>query len=173
MTTITSPKVLRDKKELDNIPDSPGYYKWWAPGPTVKKLLGKFYHELAPGLTEGKGELSGYFYIYVGIASKSLRDRLNWHINQINSVGAVKSGFLSTLRKSISSLALGDQFDTDGTNDIINRMIAQYEVCGDFKEKEDKEIDGHMLPLNIKGQKNQKLKNGFTKYLKEVRRAGK
>ena len=158
---------------MSAIPDLPGYYKWWAPEHIVKKLLKDFYNPLLPHLTRGTGDLSGYYYIYVGIATKSLRDRLDWHINQKNCHSAVQSGFLSTFRTSISSLVSGDQSDTDGTNDIIDEMLVQYWADEQFKQIEHSEMGRHVLPLNIQGQPHSILKNGFTKYLQQARADGK
>jgi hypothetical protein len=164
-----SPRSLRVKSNLALIPNLSGYYKWWATENTAKKLLGDFYQELLPHLTIGNDELNKYYYMYVGIASKSLRDRLNWHINQKNDLSAVKSGFLSTFRTSISSL-ISDQSDTKGTNDIIDEMMLQYEVSDNFKKLERSEMIKHILPINIKDQPHEILKNGFRKYLKNARK---
>jgi hypothetical protein len=167
-------KNLRNNGDaLSIIPDLPGYYKWWAPGSIVKKLLGDFYEQLLPHLTQGQEEFGGYCYIYVGIATKSLRERLDWHVNQKHSLSAIKSGFLSTFRASISSLISGDQSDTDETNDIINEMLVEYEISEDFKEMERMEMKKHQLPLNIQGQPHVIIKNGFTRHLKQARRIGK
>jgi hypothetical protein len=169
MKTI-NPKILRDKNNLKIIPDLPGYYKWWSPDHVVRQLLGDFYDDLMPRLICGENELSGYYYIYVGIASKSLRQRLNWHINQKNDLSAVRSGFLSTLRTSISSLVSNDQSDTDGTNKIIDEMMVQFEPSESFREIELSEMSAHVLPLNSHSQPQEILKNGFTKHLKCARK---
>lgn len=175
MKIVKNPKDLRKNKDfLRKIPDKPGYYQWWAPKSVVKELLGCFYEQVFPNMTKGKDELDGFYYIYVGIATKSLRNRLGWHIKQKNRLSAVKSGFLSTLRESISSL-VSDQSDTEYTNKILDQMIVLYKVTDDFEKEETKEIESHCLPLNISKQHNKLLKecDDFTKCLKLARKTGK
>jgi hypothetical protein len=68
-----------------------------------------------------------YICLYVGVAIKeSIRARLNWHVNQHHTKNAVKSGFLSTLRKTLSSLAAGSQYDEAATNAVIDQMVIEY-----------------------------------------------
>lgn len=197
MRTI-SPKTLRNKSALRAVPDVPGWYRFWAPGPVVKELLGDFYQSLRPGLTAGRGRLSGYYYVYVGIAAKeSVRDRLDWHINQRHSYSAVKSGFLSTFRTSLSSLAACDQSDENCTDRLIDEMLVEYEALENtgyenrknmekpekaridratamrLKEIEGREMSRNMLPVNIQGQPNRILKTGFTRHLAAARKIGK
>ena len=82
---------------------------------------------MLPHLTNKKIRGVDYYYIYVGIAVKeSIRDRLNWHINQHHTISSVKSGILSTLRQTISSLVAGNQFDEKTTNSLIDLLFVEY-----------------------------------------------
>lgn len=127
-------KDLRNIECIKSIPkDKPGWYKWWAPQEVLEKLLNSKYIEnehlsyLLPYLTNKKIEGVDYYYIYVGIAVKeSIRDRLNWHINQHHTISSVKSGILSTLRQTISSLVAGNQFDEKTTNRLIDSLFVEY-----------------------------------------------
>ena len=172
---VVSAKVLRQKDMLALIPDDkPGWYRWWAPQKALESLLNSPYiskpylNELIPHLCSYMREQE-YFYIYVGVAiNESIRDRLNWHINQRHTESAVKSGFLSTLRKTISSLVAGDQYNESATNELIDQLIVEYSAM-DLPIKdptaksvitsiEDIEIQKHVIPLNIKGNKRSVLK---------------
>ena len=123
---------LRDKDELKKIPnDKPGYYKWWADRDTLQIILDKLNMQF-DGIKNYLEVKNGYYCIYVGVAIKeSLQARLNWHINQINKPTNVKSGTLSTLRKTISSLVGKNMLDTDATNDFINKLLVEYYLFDD------------------------------------------
>ncbi len=182
-----SAKLLRNKNELNKISKTfPGWYKWWADEISLKKLLNspylknKYYSTLVSNLTTKKINNKTYYYIYVGVAIKeSIQDRLNWHINQKHSKSSVESGFLSTLRQSLSSLVAGNQYDEEKTNKFIDTLIVEYfpikEEIKSIKAKEiiegieKKEINSNFLPLNIKDNRNILLKD----YLKELSKARK
>lgn len=95
---------LRDKNNLKNkVEDKPGYYKWWAEIDEVNLLFEKL--SLATSIVNELEKNGDKYCIYIGVAIKeSVRNILNWHINQINSPSAIKSGTLSTLRQTISSV---------------------------------------------------------------------
>lgn len=184
---IVLAKDLRKKENIEKIPkNKPGWYRWWAPENALVKLLNSKYLDkkyldiLLPKLTQKKINGNIYYFIYVGIAvNESIRGRLNWHVNQHHTESSVKSGFLSTLRKSISSLVAENQFDESATNELIDMLIIEYNTI-DFKihsieaknkieEHECLEINNNVLPLNIKGNKNEYLKE-YKKQLKLIRK---
>jgi hypothetical protein len=166
---IIHAQLLRNPVELANVPgDLPGWYRWWAREADAAALLDSPYlshgysRELLPRIPHGNGTLDGYCYIYTGIAVKeSLRSRLNWHINQVHTESAVRSGTLSTLRQTIASLCAGDQRNESATNNFIDKLVVEYfpieysihsESAKLFLENnEEKEMDGNVLILNIKG----------------------
>lgn len=180
-------KKLRDKENLYKISNNyPGWYKWWASEEAAKMLLNSpyisknYWQELMPKLTTKIINGNKYYYIYVGIAVKeSIRARLNWHINQHHLKTSVESGFLSTLRQSISSLVAFNQYDEDATNKFIDMLIVEYypiNMAIKSKEAKDKieliekeELLNNMLPLNLKDNKNSMVKE----YLKELGRVRK
>lgn len=183
-------KNLRNKTDLYNIAnDKPGWYRWWASKSTLDILLDSKYisHgyllELLPHLTVKNIAGEKYYYIYVGVAIKeSIQNRLDWHINQHHTKSSVESGFLSTLRQTISSLVAADQYDEASTNTLIDSLIVEYcEVDIPIKSPQAKEellaiemteMGEHVLPLNIKGNKNPILKE-FLKEIKEIRKNSK
>lgn len=183
-------KVLRSREYLLEVPnDMPGWYKWWAPKDMLDKILNSPYIEnkylktVFPYLTTKKICGHNYYYIYVGVAIKeSIRSRLDWHINQKHSKSSVESGFLSTLRQSISSLVCGDQYNETETNNFIDNLIIEYYPINleikskDAKEKiekiEKEEINKNVLPLNIRDNNNCILKE-YLKELSKVRKNSK
>ena len=183
-------KELRNPNHLKEVPkDMPGWYRWWAPEEALKMLLdspylnNKYLSSLLSHLTIKNINGKNYYYIYVGVATKrSIQSRLNWHINQHHTKSSVESGFLSTLRKSISSLVAFNQYDEDATNNFINMLIVEYHSVNlpiksnEAKEKiegiEKNEIDNNVLILNIKENKNVLLKD-YLKELKKIRKNSK
>ncbi len=177
-------KELRCDEKISEIPkNSPGWYKWWAPKEEVKLILNSPYindnylEEFLPYLTTRNINGKEYYYIYVGIAVKeSIRNRLNWHINQHHTKSSVESGFLSTLRQTISSLVSCNQYDEKATNDFIDSLVIEYhtvnlEIKSNDAKKiieniEKSEMKNNILPLNIRDNKKEILKN----YLKELSR---
>lgn len=117
---------LRNKKELKRIDNKPGYYKWWANKSELKFILDKLSVKFET-VESAIEEKDGLFCIYVGIAVKeSVRDRLDWHVNDKHSEAQVRNGTLSTLRQSISSLVSQNQYDKKGTNDFIDKLKIEY-----------------------------------------------
>lgn len=117
---------LRNKENLEKINNKPGYYKWWASKSELEFILDKLSvkFETIESAIEKK---EGLFCIYVGIAVKeSVRDRLDWHINDKHTKSQVENGTLSTLRQSISSLVSQNQYDKDGTNNFIDKLKIEY-----------------------------------------------
>ncbi len=180
-------KELRNIEHLRSIPNNiPGWYKWWAPETTLELLLNspyisqKYFLDLLPHLTTKNINGINYYYIYVGVAIKeSIRDRLNWHVNQHHTKSSVESGFLSTLRQTISSLVAGNQYDEESTNKLIDTLIIEYypvetsikslEAKEQIERIEKEELANNALPLNLRDNKNYILKN----YLKELSHARK
>lgn len=175
-------KKIRDLEYLRSIPNNmPGWYKWWATEATLKLLLNspyisqKYFSDLLPNLTTKNINGINYYYIYVGIAVKeSIRDRLNWHVNQHHTKTSVESGFLSTLRQTISSLVAGNQYDEEATNKLIDTLIIEYypvdmaikslKAKEHIEKIEKEELVNNILPLNLRDNKNDVVKN----YLQEL-----
>lgn len=169
MSVVCSAKDLRSKINLKEVPNCPGYYKWWAIKGDVLLIL----NSLGVGVTDDiigeieKKEINGkiYYCIYVGIAVReSLRSRLNWHINQVNKPNNVASGTLSTLRQSIAALFGKDMADNDATNRFIDKLQVEYfsskhEIKSQAAKNEIEAIENNMMKehlciLNIQKNKH-------------------
>ena len=160
MNNIFEAKELRNKEVLKTIPNNkPGYYKWWAKQSDIILLL----EGLEVSFDEVKQYIeykNGYYCIYIGIAAKeSIRNRLNWHINDRHTESRVKNGTLSTLRQSISSIISHNQYDKEYTNNFIDNLKVEYFTIEDeiksvsAKEKlhsiEIESMSKYMYILNI------------------------
>lgn len=183
-------KELRNKENLNKIPkNQPGFYKWWCPKDALESLLSskhlnnQYMNTLITSMTKKKINNKDYYYIYVGVAIReSIKERLNWHVNQHHTITSVKSGFLSTLRQTISSLVAHDQYNEDATNTLIDKLVIEYypfdlpiksEIAKTtLEEIEKNEINSNVLPLNLKDNKNIELAN-FHRELKAVRKSSK
>jgi hypothetical protein len=183
---VIKAKALRDSKALLKVSgDRPGWYRWWAKEEEVRTLLNsrflmcKYFDKFAAKLHKGEGDLQNYYYIYTGIAVKeSIRKRLDWHINQRHTEGAVQHGTLSTLRQSLSSLIAGDQYNEFETNDFIDKLMVEYipveyqiksEEAKKFLEKnEEDEMNKYVLILNIKDNMRREIQC-FKRELSQLR----
>lgn len=180
-------KALRQRQYLESVPgDKPGWYRWWAMEEDLKKLLDsaflekKHFETIRPYLIQGEGPLEHYFCIYVGVAiNESIQSRLNWHVNQKHSQTAVTTGFLSTLRQSISSLVASDQYNEDATNRFLDRLFVEYTALDypinsirarhTIENCELAEMRRGLIPINIKDNPNPHAKD----FLNELRWARK
>lgn len=174
---IKEAKLLRDKVNLNEISnDKPGYYKWWAKEEDIIELFKglKFDFLDYKNFIEKR---NNWYCIYVGVAIKeSIRDRINWHINDKHTESAVRSGWLSTLRKSIASIIAKNQYDKETTNDFIDKLKVEYfEIDFSIKSEEAKKeigviennlINKYLRLLNIKDNYHNKA----TDIKKELRR---
>lgn len=153
---------IRDENTRQQISTQPGFYRWFMPPELVQKLK-------VPIDECEYIEDQGYL-VYVGIA-KSMRQRLVWHVTQKHLPSSVKSGFLSTLRQTLSGLARVPMDDTDTVDRIIDQMFVEFEYCESKEEAHSIENDyfrTHVLPLNIMGNQHP-----FSQELKRLRKKSK
>ena len=178
---IVAAKDLRKDTEIKKIPEGIGYYKWFASIDDLKMILNKL--ELSfDSIPSDQWEIeNGLYCIYLGIARKSLRERLDWHVNNHHTLKFVSSGYLSSLRQSLSSILFSDQSKEKETNDFIDRLLIHYyyfenlnpESKTDRKTIENLEtelINEHLHILNDKKNKNEFRTS--TK-LREIKKLGK
>ena len=171
--------TLRNKDELKKISNVPGYYKWWA----AQSELDVIIKELNINFSDIENALElkdGLFCIYVGIAVKeSAHARLDWHVNDKHTASQVLNGTLSTLRQSISSIVVGNQFDKEATNDFIDKLYVEYFYCNEpiksetakisLHETEKKLLDEYLRVLNIQ-ENHHPLSMPIKTALKELRK---
>lgn len=181
---------LRNKEVLKTIDKTkPGWYLWLADDDSLKELLNSkyinknYYDDIRPYLTTKMINNKPYYYIYVGIAVReSVNERLNWHVNQRHLKSSVESGYLSTLRQSLSSLVANDQYNEEDTNKFIDTLLIEYyqidlpikseEAKKVIEEIEHQELIKKALPINLKDNKNPHVKE-FLKELSTLRKSSK
>lgn len=153
------------------VPTQSGIYWWYFP----KACLARFGindHCDVPSLRL-RSNSDDQVCLYVGMA-KSLRERMKWHAEQPLTQSSLRSGFLSTFRKTL--LALTDT-DYETGFDTINAFMDGLEVTWlatanlrSAKELEDAELDGTFhYPLNIQGN-NDPLLKPYVGFLKRQRK---
>lgn len=181
---ITQAILLRNKASLISlIPnDKPGYYKWWAKENDLDILLTQLNVDFSEKVYMEKNT-SGLYCICVGIAAKeSIQQRLDWHINDTHTTSRVQNGTLSTLRQSISSVIVGNQYDKNATNEFIDRLSVEWFTIDEAIKKpeaietlhsiEKNIIAEHLYLLNIQNNKNPRSTQ-IKKDLKRLRKASK
>jgi len=183
------PKDLRpiDKKKspkLKEIEIRPGYYKWWANEKDFRTILSKLGVDFDAIIHKNVVERFGDLYcIYVGIAVReSIRARINWHVNDKHNKNRVERGFLSTLRKSISSIVAHNQLAKAETNDFIDRLkvevfYSNYEIKSSEAKAEIEKIEKDLIQaklrvLNIRDNEHpsaQSIKKHCKRFVKKAK----
>ena len=173
---------LRNKENLQKIKKLPGYYKWWAKRTELDVIL----TELNVKFDDVKSSIetkSGMFCVYVGIAVKeSIRDRLNWHVNDKHTESSVKYGTLSTLRQSIASIVAHNQYDKEATDNFIDKLEVEYffnehplkstNANIELTDIEKRLLQEHLRVLNIRDN-NHPCAKEIKKELTRLRKIGK
>lgn len=166
-------KTLRG--DYSCIPPKPGVYKWWFPKEEAVKLLCplKLPKQLIDQIQKENIEGGEYWCLYFGIA-KDLIERAKWHIAMHHSPSSVKSGYLSTLRQTLSALLGMDMSISEhAVNALLDKCYWEWCPTGSrpAAEKEETEQLGNndvFYPLNL--QKNKKLSDEPRKTLLRLRK---
>jgi len=110
-----------------------------------------------------------YVAIYFGKA-KDLYDRLyNWHINQKHSQAVVTSGYLSTLRQTITALLeMSASKSETAVNKVLDDCIIEWEETENPEAEEHTQLTEFYYPLNIQDnpKKSEKLTDLRSQYAK-------
>lgn len=177
MTHIESVAQLR--KMIENktfsIDNCPGIYRWWFREDVAKRLLSNFSAINTENILKRMfaGDSHCYWALYFGI-SKDLKQRIIWHISQAHTLSAVNSGFLSTLRQTISALL---NQDMTKSQEVVNSILDSCYWEWDYttSEVEPKDIETKVLsqsqyiyPLNV--AKNKTVPKEHLKCLTKLRR---
>ncbi len=153
---IKSVKELREEKYASVCKRS-GIYKWWFRGTAIDSLLTPLGNVNKEQLLHKKINNVGYYALYFGIA-KSCRERLAWHIGQHHNPSSVKSGYLSTLRQTLSAL-LGcnmTKSEKEVNEFMDDNCYLEWEYTNNREEAhiiESSELCNNYYPLNIQGNK--------------------
>ena len=136
----------------------PGWYRWWCKKEAASQILRPLEPDMSKLLHEnidGKDCVAIYFGI-----SKDLNGRIKWHICQNHTAGSIRSGFLSTLRQSLSALLDSDMSKSQQlvNNFIDDNCYLEYENTLTPKDAENIEkaelSQDYYYPLNISGAKS-------------------
>ena len=172
MVEIESVAALRSSIKT-RVKQLPGFYKWWFCEDCLTAL---FVHnqlvidkkKLQTKRIKGKD----YFALYFGIA-KDCQMRASWHITQHHTSSAVSSGYLSTLRRTLSALLDVNMTKAENcVNDFIDKYCYwewSYTVTKTDAEKiETVELSTNYYPLNI--MKNKVADKVIIKTIKDLRK---
>ncbi len=167
--------LVKDLKEKDpkflSVAKEPGVYRWWFPRDLAEKLLKPLADVDTKQISKEIVDGGEYWCLYLGIA-KDLRQRIRWHACQKHSPSAVKHGFLSTLRQSISALLGLDQtMSAADVSDVLEKCY--WDWCptatkGDAEDIEKVQLISGYFTINIQGNKN--VDPAVIKRLKELRK---
>lgn len=140
---------------------TPGWYRWWCDKEAANVILSQVgVSKVNVPLLRREIDGREYVAIYFGI-SNDLNGRIKWHVCQNHTAGAVRSGFLSTLRQSLSALLGSDMTKSQQpVNEFMDaHCYLEYENLLTYNEAKDKEKQelshtGYFYPLNISGAKS-------------------
>ena len=153
------------------LPHEPGIYWWFFPSSCLSRFqITDHCDGQNLNLRQGNSEK---VCLYVGVA-RSLNERMRWHAEQPLKQSALRSGFLSTFRKTLLAL---NQIDYATGFEAVNEFMDGLDVAWHTmpsieaaKESEAAELNGdYHFPLNIQGNKNPDLKP-FVRFLKQRRK---
>ena len=133
-------KDLRDKEKMNEVPRCPGYYKWWAKKEELQQLLEKLEIDETVALqhieTKNFNDVV-YYGVYVGIAGKSLRQRIvSNHIK-----GNTRA---STLRYDLACMFGRDIHDELAVNAFLDNLIVEFYPC-DAREQAIQAENDHLF----------------------------
>ncbi len=156
------------------VPKSPGVYRWWFNEGDARLLMKPFGNAICWDKINMRGiEGNQYYALYVGI-SMDLLGRIKWHATQKHSASTVKSGYLSTLRQSVSSLLGIDQSMSEKcVTAILERCYWEWEAIQNPEVWEKKELQqpDYYYPINL--QNNQSFPKQLQKGLSRLRKCHK
>lgn len=147
--------VYQLRLNLQHIPHNSRVYQWWFLEADAKRLLEPMQSTIDESKIKKESiHNQSYWLMYFGIANKSLNQRAKWHIYQHHSVSAVKSGYLSTLRATLSALLQKPQSQTEQeVNEILDRCYWEWQLDENPKKTEREALSQGYFPLNIQGNK--------------------
>lgn len=153
---IESVKTLRDER-FASVEKKSGVYTWWFKKSCLIGLLKELPNINISKLQHKKIDNTDYYALYFGIA-KNCRERASWHISQHHSVSFVRSGYLSTLRQTLSALLGKNMTEAEETvNSFIDEnCFWEWQYTTSREEAhviEAEELKKNLYPLNIQGNK--------------------
>ena len=151
----------------------PGVYRWWFKEDAALELLKVISDLDISKLHKRIINEDVYYALYFGI-SNNMKQRAKWHMCQHHTPSSIKSGYLSTLRQTLSALL---EVDMSKSEAIVNNYMDDnccWEWCytdtdeeAANREKQELSQSDYCYPLNI--QKNRTVTNQWRSRLKLMR----
>ena len=179
---VESPQVLRFPeipqsigklrgRSWRDVPNQPGVYWWFFPEQCLETL--RISEHCDTDSLNLKRSASGKVCLYVGVGS-SLEERIRWHSEQRLTLSALRSGFLSTFRKTLlvlNRIEYSDGFDE--INRFMDGLNIAWQPTADLdsaRQIESAELNGPChYPLNIQGNVRLELQ-AYIRFLKRQRK---
>lgn len=165
---------LRNQFQQKNasVPTVPGCYCFWFDKQGMQKILKPLESVCTRKLQKKVIDGKDCYALYFGIA-KNLKDRAKWHICQHHSMSSVKSGYLSTLRQTLSALL---RLNMSVSEKSVNTFLDEHCYFEYFGKKtldesracEENELCKNYYPLNI--QHNKCVEKQTINSLKHIRK---
>lgn len=153
------------------VPKAPGVYRWWFERKAAEQLLEPLQGVDTARILKENIDGKEWWCLYFGI-SKDLRMRVKWHVTQQHSASAVKSGFLSTLRQTITALL---RKPASSSEDCVNEKLyacmwdwMPTATLDDAKAMEKDMLSKGYFPLNL--QNNKGVPTEVTNELRNLRK---
>ena len=157
-----------------------GVYRWWFPEERAKSLVSAL-NGVDYELIEKKPiNDKQYWCLYFG-SSSDLEQRFYWHTIQGHSAAVIKSGTLSTLRKTICALLKINQSDATAkqkVDDILDECYCEWYATSSSEDPETiekEEVKKGYYPFNIKDNigvrnKSKNVKPSIPTQLRKLRK---
>lgn len=152
----------------------PGAYRWWFKEGAALELLKVFSDLDTSKLHKRIINEDVYYALYFGI-SNDMKQRAKWHMCQHHTPSSIKSGYLSTLRQTLSALL---EVDMSKSEAIVNNYM-DVNCCWEWcytdtdeeaanREKQELTQSDYCYPLNIQGNKT--VPDLWLKLLRNIRK---
>jgi hypothetical protein len=153
------------------VPTVPGTYWWYFPIECLERF--RIIELCALEVLNLRRSPSGKVCLYHGMAT-NLAQRVKWHAAQRLTLGALRSGFLSTFRFSLLALNEFDYLAGEAAlNEFMDGLAFDWQAAKtveDAEKAEAAELAGEFhYPLNIRHNVRPELAR-YTRHLKSVRR---
>lgn len=139
------------------IPKQSGVYILWMMEKQAVQLLNQLPKVQIEKIQRQELDGESYLAVYTGIATKDLRGRAKWHLlpSVKHTQKSVASGYLSTLRQSLSALlGIGMTHSTAAVNALLDEYCYfAWEDEADFSAFETNELTTKYYPINIQNNK--------------------
>lgn len=157
------------------IEKSSGIYRWWFKETAANSLVSKIPNATIANCQARVIDGEKYVALYFGISKEDLKGRIKWHICQNHTASAVRSGFLSTLRQTISALLFKDMTKSQKlvNNLMDNNCYLEWDYTRSKEEAENletKELSQSQYVYPLNRAKNKTVSKEHLDILTKLRR---